>query len=126
MRAEQNHSNWFLLMFSLYFHCIFNRFQIEICGGGRGSDFTCPNFRFSQIEFIFGLFRIIADSPPKMSSQLQIFFEIQSFNMLEIFLFFFPKFASAGQAAFNDRKTALQSFCRPGLASPGPRRRAPF
>ena len=40
MRAEQNHFNWFLLVFSLYFHCIFNRFQID--GGGGVHDFGRP------------------------------------------------------------------------------------
>jgi hypothetical protein len=38
-----------------------------------------------------------------MSSQLQIFFEIQSFNILKKKSFFFSKFASAGQAAFKDK-----------------------
>ena len=54
MRAEQNHSNWFLLMFPLYFHCIFNRFQIEICGGGVSMILGDQIFDFHKLSPFLG------------------------------------------------------------------------
>ena len=74
-----------------------------ICGGQDRDDIPPPKVEFSRIDTIFERFRCGLSSCEKMSSQVQIFFEIHPFTFWEKKSFFFPKCEPAGHGAFKEK-----------------------
>ena len=65
-----------------------------------------PKSGFSQLESIFGRFRFRLNSGPNMSSQLQIFSEIQLSDVGEKKAFFFPEVDRLGTEPLSHKKLA--------------------
>ena len=81
-------------------------FRFEICGGGGDPPPACPNFGFSQIESILGIFRITWIVAPK---RLKNFARLRRANSrftleIPIYLKIYPNIfrAPSARRIFND------------------------